>query len=169
MKDSSGGILTSYIDDGVVCHEITPVSIQKTVHKHNVSVSLCVPDCSWNSSTARRDAWVRIRKVVLAARDVPFTRVIDELAQFYSARGRRLLGARMQLDGEPKHQTWLNPVMTEAIGRMEAARAKANKANDNGSAKRFWEKSLELGELEVGLTLKSLQNEIENFSRPFKF
>ena len=155
-----GAILASYVENGQICHELTSLSIQRTVRKHNVSVSLCVPTVpeSPRNSWAARKA-LRIKKVILGKHDTPFSEVIDELTAFYDERGRRLVAACLQLDGGQKQQrqeTWTNPLAAEALARMEKARAKANEASENNAARRFWKKTLLLEELDVGLCFETL-------------
>lgn len=163
-SDASGGIMISYID-GELCHDFVPVSVQQTRGKVRVDVSLVVEsDCrSWAPRSPRR-----IRKVILKA-DVAFSRIVDELSRFYSLHGRRIVATCMQLNGESKrHEIWTNPLMSEALARMQQTRDRANQADGNESAKRFWMKSLRLDEFEVGLSFEVLENEVKNFSGSFE-
>jgi hypothetical protein len=112
---------------------------------------------------------LRIRKVILGAENVSVSQVVSEMSRFYNERGRRFIAVRMRLDKPKRQETWTSPLMTEVIERMRQARARASKANDNESAKRFWMKSLKLDELDVGLSFGTLENELRNFSKAFEF
>lgn len=160
--DASGFLLTSYID-GEICHEILPICVQKTRLRKKADVSLCVevPNSSWKRS--------KIRKIVLGDPNTPITQIAEELLKFHNERGRHLVAACMQLNRESRHDVWTNPLMSETLARMEEARTRASQVNGNKSARRFWEKTLRLHEVDIGLSFDTIQKEIENFRHPFEF
>jgi hypothetical protein len=104
----------------------------------------------------------RLKKVVLAAQNVPLPAIIARLSEVYGD----ILAAQL-LIGE-RSERWINPTVTETFSRMAEARACASQADGNDRAQRFWKKLEMLYQSDVGLPFDVLQGELKNFEKEIR-